>query len=63
MGQYCIQLINPNTCQSMTENMASAARSVAAPDTRILAVSPDSGSIPLKDILMKLLRRSGYCNK
>lgn len=43
MGQYCIQLINPNTCQSMTENMASAARSVAAPDTRILAVSPDSG--------------------
>lgn len=43
MSQYCIQLINPNTSQSMTENMATAARSVASAGTRILAVNPQSG--------------------
>lgn len=43
MSQYCIQLINPNTSQSMTENMATAARSVASAGTRILAVNPRSG--------------------
>ncbi len=43
MNQYCIQLINPNTSQSMTGNMASAARQVASPNTRILAVNPQSG--------------------
>ncbi|QGH64270.1 allantoin racemase [Serratia proteamaculans] len=38
-----IQLINPNTSLSMTEAMGAAARSVAAPDTEILAVCPQEG--------------------
>ena len=43
MGQYCIQLINPNTSQPMTDNMATAAKAVASAGTRILAVNPQSG--------------------
>ncbi|MBO1501511.1 allantoin racemase [Serratia proteamaculans] len=38
-----IQVINPNTSRSMTETIAVAARSVAAPDTEILAVCPQEG--------------------
>ena len=43
MNQYCIQLINPNTSQPMTDNMATAAKAVASAGTRILAVNPQSG--------------------
>ena len=43
MSDYCIQLINPNTCQAMTEKMARAARQAAPADTRILAVNPQEG--------------------
>ncbi|MGX1959836.1 allantoin racemase [Serratia proteamaculans] len=38
-----IQVINPNTSRSMTETIAVAARSVAAPGTEILAVCPQEG--------------------
>ena len=40
----CIQLINPNTSLAMTEVMAQTARSVAAPETQILAVCPEEGA-------------------
>lgn len=40
----CIQLINPNTSQAMTEVMAQTARSVAGLDTQILAVCPEEGA-------------------
>ena len=40
----CIQLINPNTSQAMTAVMAQTARSVAAPETQILAVCPEEGA-------------------
>ena len=40
----CIQLINPNTSQAMTEVMAQTARSVAGSDTQILAVCPEEGA-------------------
>ncbi|MCX2944753.1 aspartate/glutamate racemase family protein [Rahnella perminowiae] len=40
----CIQLINPNTSQAMTGIMAQTARSVAAPETNILAVCPEEGA-------------------
>ena len=40
----CIQLINPNTSQAMTEVMAQTARSVAGMDTQILAVCPEEGA-------------------
>ncbi len=38
-----IKVINPNTTQSMTDVIAAAARSVAAPGTEIIAVSPRHG--------------------
>ncbi|HDR9284447.1 TPA: aspartate/glutamate racemase family protein, partial [Burkholderia vietnamiensis] len=38
-----IRLINPNTTLGMTETMASSARTVAAPGTEIVAVSPTMG--------------------
>jgi allantoin racemase len=40
----CIQVINPNTSQAMTETIAAAARAAAAPDTEILAVCPAEGA-------------------
>ncbi len=38
-----IKLINPNTTRAMTETIGTCARSVAAPGTEILAVSPAMG--------------------
>lgn len=38
-----ILVINPNTTASMTDKIAAAARSVAAPTTEILAVNPADG--------------------
>jgi allantoin racemase len=43
MTQFCIQVINPNTSPEMTHTIASAARSVAAPGTTILASCPSQG--------------------
>lgn len=43
MAEICIQVINPNTSLGMTETIATAARKVAAPTTRIVAVCPDDG--------------------
>jgi allantoin racemase len=40
----CIQVINPNTSQAMTETIGAAARAAAAPDTEILAVCPAEGA-------------------
>lgn len=43
MSAICIQVINPNTDPGMTDTIATAARSVAAPGTEILAVCPQAG--------------------
>ena len=43
MAEICIQVINPNTSPGMTATIARAARKVAAPGTKILAVCPDDG--------------------
>lgn len=38
-----ILVINPNTTQAMTDEIAAAARAVARPDTEITCVSPEAG--------------------
>lgn len=38
-----INLINPNTCQGMTDKLAISAQKVALPTTKIYASSPDNG--------------------
>lgn len=43
MSSVCIQVINPNTSQAMTDTIAAAARTAAAPGTEILAVCPRDG--------------------
>lgn len=43
-----ILIINPNTSQPMTDSIASAARSVAAPGTRIVAVHPSFGPLSIE---------------
>ena len=43
MSSLCIQVINPNTTQAMTDTIARAARAAASPGTEILAVSPTQG--------------------
>ncbi|MGD8206116.1 aspartate/glutamate racemase family protein [Pantoea sp. FN0305] len=43
MSSLCIQVINPNTTQSMTDTIARVARAAAAPTTEIIAVSPTQG--------------------
>ena len=43
MAAVCIQVINPNTSLAMTESIGAAARAVAAPGTKILAVCPGEG--------------------
>ncbi len=43
-----INLVNPNTTRSMTEKIAAAARSVAAPGTEIRAVSPAMGPVSIE---------------
>ncbi len=43
MSSLCIQVINPNTTQTMTDTIASAARVAASPGTEIIAVSPTQG--------------------
>lgn len=48
MKNISIQLINPNTTAAMTEKMAMAARRVAAPGTRILAVQSATGPVSIE---------------
>jgi allantoin racemase len=43
-----IKVINPNTTQSMTDLIGVAARSVAAPGTQIIAVSPRHGPVSVE---------------
>ncbi|MDM0115859.1 aspartate/glutamate racemase family protein [Variovorax sp. J22R133] len=43
-----IKIINPNTTLSMTEKIGACARSVARPDTRIIAVSPAMGPVSIE---------------
>uniref|UniRef100_UPI0032B7BBB5 aspartate/glutamate racemase family protein n=1 Tax=Serratia ureilytica TaxID=300181 RepID=UPI0032B7BBB5 len=43
MSSVCIQVINPNTSQAMTDTIAAAARTAAAPGTEVLAVCPRVG--------------------
>ena len=43
-----IQIINPNTCVEMTISIAEAARQVAAPDTEIMAQSPEKGVLSIE---------------
>lgn len=43
-----ILLINPNTTASMTEAIAAAARTVAAPGTEIVAVQPGFGPVSIE---------------
>ncbi|GEM79792.1 aspartate/glutamate racemase family protein [Vibrio superstes] len=43
-----INLINPNTCQGMTEKIAISAQSVALPDTHIIASSPLHGPVSIE---------------
>ena len=38
-----ILVVNPNTTQAMTDEIAAAARAVARPDTEITCVSPEAG--------------------
>ena len=41
-------LINPNTCEEMTESIRNAALSVANADTEILAVNPPAGPVSVE---------------
>lgn len=43
MTKHLIQVINPNTSRAMTQTIAEAARSVAAPTSEIIAVCPTQG--------------------
>lgn len=43
-----ILIVNPNTTASMTEKIGEAARSVAGPDTAIVAVNPRSGPVSIE---------------
>ncbi len=43
-----ISVINPNTTVSMTEQIAAAARSVAAPGTEIVAVTSSTGPVSIE---------------
>src|SRR5437867_9508252 len=43
-----IKVINPNTTESMTRTIGAAARSVAAPGTEIIAVSPAMGPVSIE---------------
>jgi allantoin racemase len=44
-----IKIINPNTTQSMTDSIRTAARRAARPDTEIICVSPDKGPISIEN--------------
>jgi allantoin racemase len=43
-----LRVINPNTTAAMTETIGGAARSVAAPGTRVVAVHPQSGPVSIE---------------
>lgn len=43
-----IHVVNPNTTRSMTDKIAAAARTVARPDTEIVATQPDMGPVSIE---------------
>ncbi|ANF83270.1 Asp/Glu/hydantoin racemase (plasmid) [Acinetobacter sp. NCu2D-2] len=43
-----IQIINPNTCQEMTNSIAASAQKVADSSTEIIAVSPNHGVLTIE---------------
>ena len=43
-----IKVINPNTTQSMTDTIASAARAVAAPGTEVIAATSRAGAVSIE---------------
>lgn len=43
-----ILVINPNTTESMTRKIEAAARAVAAPETAVTAVNPESGPVSIE---------------
>lgn len=43
-----IKVINPNTTASMTEKISAIARSVAHPETEIIACNPDMGLVSIE---------------
>ena len=53
-----IKVINPNTTQSMTEQIGAAARAVAAPGTEIVAVSPAIGPASIENHYDEAFARS-----
>ncbi|MEO7954693.1 MAG: aspartate/glutamate racemase family protein [Polaromonas sp.] len=59
MKNTIIQLINPNTTAAMTEKMAVAARRVASPGTRILAVQSATGPASIESATDEALALPG----
>ena len=59
MKNTSIQLINPNTTAAMTEKMAVAARRVASPGTRILAVQSATGPASIESATDEALALPG----
>lgn len=54
-----IKIVNPNTTWSMTETIALTARSVARPETDIIAVSPESGPTSIESYYDEQLSAPG----
>ncbi|WP_047154812.1 aspartate/glutamate racemase family protein [Aneurinibacillus tyrosinisolvens] len=54
-----IKVINPNTTWEMTRGIESAAKSVARPDTEIIAVSPDMGPTSIESFYDEYLAIPG----
>ena len=54
-----ILIINPNTTASMTAKIAIAAKSVALPDTKIVAVNPDNGPASIQGYYDEALALNG----
>ncbi|WP_026972808.1 aspartate/glutamate racemase family protein [Aliagarivorans marinus] len=43
-----INLINPNTCQGMTDKIATSAAAICVPDSEIIAQSPEHGPLSIE---------------
>jgi len=54
-----INIINPNTTQSMTEKIAASANIVANSDTQIIAVSPQMGPATIESYYDEALSAVG----
>lgn len=56
-------LINPNTTQAMTDNLAAAARAVAAPGTRVQAVQPSFGPASIEGFFDEAVAAAGVAEQ